>query len=215
MKRPRSATVARASAAIISAAFRPTASASISISTFMAVPTLRLEYWSDVFRTQYSNTHHSNLSAAHRRVFPASGRRYFLIDLTRSPGTGLVFVDWRAGLQHRVDDAPGFFHIVLPCKQGGVSRHSVTEHAFVSIHLLRAGIVARQQLHLFADHLLFRIHHRHTKGSRDVRTDAESKIVGDTTARWKDDGRLAQADDDLGGRYWQRIRGTDVVRGGL
>src|SRR4029077_20042375 len=158
---------------------------------------------------------YSNLSAAHRRVFPASRRRYVLIDLARSPRTGLVFVDWRAGLQHRVDDAPGFFHIVLPSKQGGVSHHGVTEHAFVSIHLLRPGIVARQQLHLFADHLLFRIHHRDTKGGRDVRTDTESKIVGDTTARWKDDGRLAQADDDLGARYWQRLPGPDVERHAL
>src|SRR5215471_13710915 len=124
MKRPRSATVARASAAIISAAFRATASASISISTFMAVTTLRLEYWSDVFRTQYYSTptlHHSNLSAAHRRVFPACGRRNSLVDFTRSPGTGLVFVDWRSGPQHRVDDAPSLFHIILPGKQGGVS----------------------------------------------------------------------------------------------
>ena len=75
--------------------------------------------------------------------------------------------------------------------------------------------MARQQLHLLADHLLFRIHHRHTKGSRDVRTDAESKIVGDTTAGWKDDGRLVQADDDLGARYWQRLPGPDVERHAL
>src|SRR6266436_5105322 len=180
MKRPRSATVARASAAIILAAFRATASASISISTFMAVLTLRLEYWSDVLRTQYSSTpilHHSNLSAAHRRVFPASGRCNSLVDFTRSPGTGLVFVDWCAGLQNRVDDAPGFFHIVLPGKQGGVSGHGVAEHAFVRIRLLCTGVVARQQLHLFADHLLLLIHHRQTECSRNVRTDAESKIV--------------------------------------
>src|SRR5215471_6948642 len=102
MKRPRSITVARTSAAIIFAAFRATASASISISTFMAVPTLRLEYWSDVFRTQYSSTpilHHSNLSAAHRRVFPASGRRNSLVDFTRSPGTAFVCVHLlRAGI---------------------------------------------------------------------------------------------------------------------
>src|SRR5215470_10057105 len=163
MKRPRSATVARASAAIISAAFFATASASISISTFMAVPKLRLEYWSDVFRTQYPITpilHHSNLSVAHRRVFPASGRCNSLVDFTRSPGTGLVFVDWRPGLQHRVDDAPSLFHIILPGKQGGVSRHGVTEHAFVRIHLLGSGIMARQQLGLFANHLLFWIHDR-------------------------------------------------------
>src|SRR5690348_17249637 len=103
MKRPRSATVARASAAITSAAFTATSSASISISMFMRVPTSRLEY--------------SGLSAAHRRVFPASGRRYFLIDLTRSPRTGLVFVDRSAGFEYLIDDAPSLFHIVFPGKQ--------------------------------------------------------------------------------------------------
>src|SRR4029450_12785322 len=181
----------------------------------MAVPTLRLEYWRDVFRTQYSSTPSLQSFSCSSRVFPASGRCNSLVDFTRSPGTGLVFVDWRAGLQHRVDDAPGLFHIVLPGKQGGVSRHGVTEHAFVSIHLLRAGIAARQQLHLFTNHPLFRIHHRHTEGSRDVRTDAESEIVLCARAGRKDDGRLVQADDDLGARYWQRLPGPDVERHAL
>src|SRR5262245_36084575 len=205
MKRPRSATLARASAAIISAAFRATASASISISTFIAVPTLRLEPSTPIL-------HHSNLSAAQRRVFPASGRRYFLIDLTRSPGTRFVFVERSAGLQYRIDDAPCLFHIVLPRKQCSVSRHRVTEHAFVRIGVLCAGIVACQQLHLFADHLLSLIHHRQTKGSRDVRTEAESEIVGCTTAGRKDDGWLTQADDDFSACYRQRLSGSDVER---
>src|SRR4029077_3574109 len=146
MKRPRSATVAPASAAIISAAFRATASASISISMFMAVPTLRLEYWSDVFRTQYSSTpilHNSNLSAAHRRVFPASRRRYFLIDLTRAPATWLVGVDRSVGLLYRVEAAPGLFPIVLASEQGRAARHGIPEHALVGVRLLRAGMMAR------------------------------------------------------------------------
>src|SRR5262249_40886524 len=62
---------------------------------------------------------------------------------------------------------------------------------------------------------LFRIHHRHTKGSHDVRTDAESEIVRCTTASRKNDGRLAQADDDLSARYGQRLPSPDVERHAL
>ena len=75
---------ARASAAIIVAAFCATASASISISTFMAVPTLRLDYWCDVFRTHSilqsfscSSSGFPSLRAVHT----------LLVDFTRSPAT--------------------------------------------------------------------------------------------------------------------------------
>src|SRR4030095_7874802 len=159
--------------------------------------------------------HHSNLSATHRRVFPASGRCNSLVDFTRTPATRVVFAERRAGLQDRIDDPPGLLHVVLPSKTCSVSHHRVTEHAFVRIRLLCAGIVARQQLHLFADHLLLLIHHRQTKRSRDVRTDAESKIVAGTTAGWKNDGWVAQADDDLSARYRQRLPGPDVKRDAL
>src|SRR5438874_11619950 len=73
----------------------------------------------------------------------------------------------------------------------------------------------RQQLHLFADHFLLLIHHRQTNGGRDVRTDAESKIVAAMTAGWKDDRWLAQANDDLSARNWQRFPGADVERDAL
>src|SRR5262245_2845044 len=186
MKRPRSATVARASAAIISAAFRATASASISISTFIAVPTLRLEYWCDVFRTQYSSTpilHHSNLSAAHRRVFPASGRCNSLVDFTRSPGTGLVFVNRSARPQYRIDHAPGLFHIILASKQRSVSRYRVTEYAFVRIRLLSTGIMAREQLHLFADHFFLLIPITDLVNGRNLRKSQRMQIIADRTKR--------------------------------
>ena len=75
--------------------------------------------------------------------------------------------------------------------------------------------MARQQLHLFADHFLLLIHHRQTNGGRDVRTDAESKIVAAMTAGWKDDRWLAQANDDLSARNWQRFPGVDVERDAL
>src|SRR5215470_13876666 len=75
--------------------------------------------------------------------------------------------------------------------------------------------MARQQLHLFANHFLFLIHYRQTNGSCDVGTDAESEIVRCTTAGRKNDGWLAQANDDLSARNWQRFPGADVERDAL
>src|SRR4030095_3292586 len=114
-------------------------------------------------------------SVAYRRVLPASGGCNSLVDLTGTPGTWLVFVNRRASLQHRVDDAPGLFNIILSGEQGGISCHGVPEHPLVSIHLFCTGVAARQQLHLLADHLLLRVHHRQTKGARNIGTDAESE----------------------------------------
>ena len=73
----------------------------------------------------------------HRRVLPAAGRRNARVDLFGSPGARLVFVDGRAGLQHRIDDSPRLFDVVLPGKQGGVSLHGVPQHPLVRVHLLR------------------------------------------------------------------------------
>src|SRR5215510_12917587 len=141
-------------------------------------------------------------TTAYRRVLPASGGCNSLVDLTGTPGTWLVFVHRRASLQHRVDDAPGLFNIILSGKQGRISSHGVPKYPLVSIHLLCTGVVVRQQLHLLADHLLLRVHHRQTKGARDLRTDAESEIVLRRRAGRKDRRRPAQADHDLRARYW-------------
>src|SRR4029453_3607891 len=72
-----------------------------------------------------------------------------------------------------------------------------------------------QQLRLFADHLLLLIHHRQTKGSRDVRTDAESKIVAGTTARWKNEGGFAQPYHDLSTRDRKGLPRPDIERDAL
>src|SRR5687767_2715582 len=74
------------------------------------------------------------LLAFHRRVMPAS-HRCDSFDFARSPGAWLVFVERSVCLQHRIDDSPRLFHAIFAGKQSGVSRHGVTEHALVSIHL--------------------------------------------------------------------------------
>src|SRR4029450_6166477 len=82
-------------------------------------------------------------SAAYRRVLPASGGGNSLVDLTGTPGPLLVFIHRCASLQHRVDDAPGLFNIILSGKQGRIPCHGVPEHSLVSIHLFCPGVTAR------------------------------------------------------------------------
>src|ERR671934_270025 len=72
-------------------------------------------------------------------------RRNTLLNLARPPGVRLVFIDRAFGLEHWLHDAPRLLHIILASKQGGVSFHGVPEQPFVSIHLPRAGVLARQQ----------------------------------------------------------------------
>src|SRR4029453_1257029 len=95
-------------------------------------------------------------SVAYRRVLPASGGCNSLVDLTGTPGTWLVFVHRCASLQHRVDDAPGLFNIILSGKQGRIACHGVPEHSLVRIHLFCTGVVARQQLPPLGAHLFLR-----------------------------------------------------------
>src|SRR5215510_5756031 len=154
-------------------------------------------------------------SAAYRRVLPASGGCNSLVDLTGTPATWLVFIHRCASLQHRVDDAPGLFNIILSGKQGRIACHGVPEHPLVSIQLFCTGVVARQQLHLLADHLLLRVHHRQTKGARDLGTDAEVEIVLRGRAGRKDRWRPAQADHDLRASHGQRLAGPNVKRHSL
>ena len=80
---------------------------------------------------------HIQFLICNRRILPAARRRNSLIDFTRPPGTWLVFVYRGAGLQHRVNDAPGLFHIILAGKQGGIPRHGIAEHPLGPF--LRAG----------------------------------------------------------------------------
>src|SRR5438132_8739405 len=47
------------------------------------------------------------------RIMPAPGRRDSLACFIGAPRAFLVFVEWSAGLQHRIDNPPRFFHIVL------------------------------------------------------------------------------------------------------
>ena len=57
---------------------------------------------------------------------------------------------------HRIDDAPRLFDVVLAREQRGVALHRVAQHALVGVHLVGAGLPAREQLDPLADHLVCR-----------------------------------------------------------
>src|SRR5262245_32866780 len=111
------------------------------------------------------------------RVVPAPSRRNSLVDFTGTPRTFFVFVDGSAGLQHGIDNAPCFFHVVLTGKQGGVSRHCVAQHAFVRFHLLWSGMAAGHHLHILCFHPSARSHDSRAYGYRHLGTDPEPEMV--------------------------------------
>src|SRR5262249_21741152 len=111
------------------------------------------------------------------RVMPASSRRTFLVDLTGTPRTCLVFVKGGAGLEHLIDNSPGFFDIVVAGKQGGVSCHRVSQHTFVRFHFLWSGMTAGHHLHLLRFHPSARSHNSRPHRYRHLGTDPEPEMV--------------------------------------
>jgi hypothetical protein len=61
-----------------------------------------------------------------------------------------------SAFQYWIDDSPCLFDIVLSGKQGRISRHSVSQDAFISIHFLRARVPAHYQFVSLADRILSR-----------------------------------------------------------
>src|SRR5262245_3114413 len=189
-KHPRAPTAVRASPAMNAAARLATVTSSPSTSVFIAALPLR----------------------CHGRVLPAARGVNVLIDLPRPPGARLVFVDRRALLQDRVDDAPRLFDVILSCEQRAIAGHGVAEHALVGIHLFRAGAVTRQQLHLLTDLLVFHVHHRRAEGDGYLGADAEPEMVRRSGTRGEDPRRAAQANGNLRARHGQRLSGPDEKR---
>src|SRR4029079_3854947 len=108
---PRAATASRAASAMNSAARLATASASGSTSTFMM-----------------------RVSDGDDRVVPSTIRRHHL-HLRWPPRVRWVFVNRRAGAQHRVDDAPRFLDVVLAREQCRIAVHGIAQTTLVGVHL--------------------------------------------------------------------------------
>ncbi len=110
-------------------------------------------------------------------VGPAAGRLDVVVDFFGAPGAGVVGVDGRVGFQNGVDDAPGFFDVVLAGELGWVAGHGVAEEDFVGLHFIGLGVVMREQFGLLADEGLAGGHHGDAERDVDVGADAEAQII--------------------------------------
>src|SRR5208337_5371178 len=100
-----------------------------------------------------------------------------LVDLSGPPRIWLVFVDRSAGLQHRIDNTPRLFHIVLPGKQGGVSLHRIPENFLVGIHLLCAWMTAPHNLYGLSGDFFPGGSEIEAKGSGGVGIDPKPEVI--------------------------------------
>src|SRR6266545_6706194 len=141
---------------------------------------------------------------------PASGRRNSLVDLTRTPGAFLVFVDRSAGLQHGIDDSPRLFHIVLAGEQCGVSRHCVAQHAFVRVHLVWTGMAAGHHFYRLAFQHLARSHDSRAYGYRHLGADPEPQMVPEQIALPDDRWRFSKPAENLRAGYRQVLPCADI-----
>src|SRR5579863_2452989 len=110
-------------------------------------------------------------------IVPAASRRYSRLDIGWAPCALCIRVDGRQGMQQRIDDTPGFFHVVFASKVARIACHSVAEHAFVSLHLFGAGAPAGNHLHGIAFQAFALSHDYGADGDGHVGTDPEAHIV--------------------------------------
>src|SRR4029077_10949240 len=99
------------------------------------------------------------------RVLPAARGRNSRVDLLWSPATRFVFVDGRRVLQHRIDDSPRLFDVVLSREQRGIALHAVTEDSLIRVHLVGARKPSAQHFRGLAARLIAR--------RDDIRADGE------------------------------------------
>src|SRR5688572_18145952 len=77
---------------------------------------------------------------------PATRRCPDAIGVGRSPRAWLVFEDGGGGVEHRVDDAPGFLDVVLTGEARGHPTQRVREQLVVGGDLGRVEVVADGEL---------------------------------------------------------------------
>src|SRR5258707_14766267 len=148
----------------------------------------------------------------HDRVLPASDGGDFGIDFAWAPVVGPVFNHGRARLQQGMDVSPCLFDIVLSSKQGGVSRHRVSQDAFISIHLIRARLPAYYHLDRLADRILTRRDSVHAEGQRDLGADPKSEIVRRQIVLLIHRRGLTKPDDDFCARHGETFSRPNVER---
>src|SRR5215470_12993049 len=144
-------------------------------------------------------------------IAPASHRCHSF-NLTWSPGIGLILVNRRARFEHRIDDAPGFLHVVLSRERRGISFHRRSQYALVRVHVGRPRRPAGYHLDRLAGHALARTQYHHSHGDGDLGTEAEPQMVFRQGTFGNQCRRLAKLADNFRGSHGQAFSGTDVER---
>src|ERR1700760_1407732 len=100
-----------------------------------------------------------------------------MLGLVWSPGSFVVLKYGSVGVQHRIDDSPGFFHIILARKQGGIPCHRVAQYTLVCFHFVWTGMTTRDHLDVLAFQCLAGSHYGRADGDGHLGTDPESQMI--------------------------------------
>src|SRR5580704_16868250 len=111
------------------------------------------------------------------RHVPPARRNNALLNLLRSPRMRLIRIHRSLSLQHRTNDAPRLFHIVLSRKQRRIPSHGIGQHPLIRLHLSRTRMPARNHLHRLTLALPDRRRGRHPHRHRHLRAHPEPHIV--------------------------------------
>src|SRR5262249_6511880 len=93
-------------------------------------------------------------------IAPAS-QRCHPVNLTWSPSIRLIRINRRVHLEHRIDDPPCFFHIVLSREQGGIPFHCRSQQSLVCVHVGRLRRSRSFHFNCLAHHAFPRSQHHH------------------------------------------------------
>ena len=135
-----------------------------------------------------------------------------MIYLARSPGVRLVFKDRRARFEHRINDSPRLFYIVLACKQGRVALHGVAQQPLVGVHLLCTGLTARYHFRALANVILSRSNNIQGERERDLGTKPQPEVVPRQIESLIHRRRLLQPDNDFCTRHGKAFSSPDIER---
>src|SRR5262249_22485336 len=84
-------------------------------------------------------------------IVPAAGPLEQVFRLERSPASRQILDRWREALQHRIDDGPCRFDLVLAREIRSVADECSADQHLVRIHLV-AGLRGHEQLHVASRH---------------------------------------------------------------
>src|SRR6185437_3073662 len=112
----------------------------------------------------------------YHRIVPAAVLRHQVHRRGRTPGTRLVRQRLLGIAERRIDDAPRGFDGIVATEKFRIAPQSIAEQARIR-RALAPRLVARNQLHVLAAHLLAWLLDPRAGGYHHVRAEAEAEII--------------------------------------